>query len=400
MTHRCIGTIALIIAMVILPAVRPAAWAEDKELSLGYLAVTEVEGGNLQVLARCVETRRVLEEIAKHTGASVVFDTPCNTYVSQVNSQQLFTPEKWMSFIASHGAELSCLKKEDGKWHIYQISLKPQYDASLSETEIVSQFKTDITPTPPKRGGIVKGLVFFHGKMIPPPYLLSTEKTSDEQRIIINNITVSKMMIPHENPITRAIPPLPIDGQFTDYVSLMEYISFTFYPQLLKEKSPEEARSKVKEFLSKQHFVKEIQDRDLNIAISYQGNNAVFPTTAAIFPLNYDFTTGKIRDSYSEGNLERQINATIKGINAAFDTNTMFFWGRRAQLTFNDVSRTNMFISTLKKVNRLSVLQSECLLSEIVNDRLVARELAVNLDNTVLSKVKTVLSRKMNARTP
>ena len=403
MTHRCIGSIALFIAMVILPAVRPAAWAEDKELSLGYLAVTEVEGGNLQVLARCVETRRVLEEIAKHTGASVVFDTPCNTYVSQLDPKRTTNPEKWMDFIASNGAELFC-RKEEGAWHVRQQT-NPPYDAGLQEDEVKNLFTTNVASSSPGAGGTATGLVFIRGKMIPPPYQVTHELDADGRtlEVKINGVPFKRVLPEPSSGVSRKPPAPPVDGQCTTLSQLTSYVIFNLYPRLLQSAKPEEARTQVMKFLATQKMVEKVELQtpgrgQIKVYIRYPSLKDAAPI--GIFPSNYNLATGEVIDMVKRNNNvapEEKAKQAEKEVMALLDTDTVLLYGRTAAVVFRHKEPLTSFAGALEKSRGLPLLQAECLFAEVVEDRVLARELAANLDDATFSNVQAILSRKKAA---
>ncbi len=389
-----VGVVIIFLCALTMP---PGVFAQTAELPLGHLAIRQAEGGDLYVEARCVETKRVLEEIAAYTKMPVIFDSPCITYFSQLEPSRVTSPEKWMAFIAGNGAELSCQLK-DGAWHIFSPTSRVAYDPALTESEIRARFQFALPSNALRADAIASGLLFVNGRMVPPPYSVYREFAADERTIEVKvNGAVIRRFLPqvsHTVSKPRALSSLPTDGQFGDISSLTDYVTASLYPQLLKSYTPKDAQKKVVEFLNSQRVIENTKVDESGVI--WINRNTTF------FPVNYDLENGTIFDvrgnsitGKSNASAE-EADKVVKALAGELRKDLLVFIGAGGVEVSFGVGKDSVarFAAVLEMARAVPLLQAECLLSEIIEIRAMTRELAANLGDDILPKVKAIVSRK------
>lgn len=370
-----------------------------RDLPIGHLEITAVSDGNYRILARCVETRELLEKVAEKTGKPVVFDVSCNTFVSILHPTRVASLESWMEYIASFGGSLYCKLQEDGAWHVYQLSLHPTYRPELSEADLSNWVRQVPPVAPPAKGGIDKGLVFLNGELLSPPYSVTVARgEGGGKSVAVNGVPVQTFSRLKPQLAERTAPTLPDTGQFASKKELRDYVVYGLYPESLSTRSEEISRKTVVDFLSTQSIIAEVvADKPelygKNISVRYQG----LTTFSGVFPENYDYATGRVwapqeagEDSEAAADLKK-----VEEIESLLSEDHVIFFGQSRQTLLRGESCKKL-AEYMRIASGLSILKAECILAEIVEDRVLARELAVKLAgkyDLAIEKVEAIASR-------
>ncbi|MBL7644581.1 MAG: hypothetical protein JNK74_00185 [Candidatus Hydrogenedentes bacterium] len=369
-----------------------------RDLPIGHLEITAVSDGNYRILARCVETRELLEKVAEKTGKPVVFDVSCNTFVSILHPTRVASLESWMEYIASFGGSLYCKLQEDGAWHVYQLSLHPTYRPELSEADLSNWVRQVPPVAPPAKGGIDKGLVFLNGELVSPPY--SVTVTRDEvgiRSVVVNGVPVQISKLDSQL-AERTVPTLPETGQFETTKELRDYVVFRLYPETLRASSAKISRNAVLEFLKTQSIIAEVVDDEQmygrNIAVRYRDRT----TKEGIFPENYDYATGRVwapQEASEDGEAAADLKKAEE-IESLLSEDHIVFFGQSGQILLRG-EPCKQLAEYMRIASTQSILRAECILAEIVEDRVLARELAVGLAgkyDLAISRVEEIANRR------
>jgi hypothetical protein len=392
-TRRRSGGRRLGLLCVLLCLTASAEFGSD--LPIGYQEITDVGDGNYRVVARCVETRALLEAIAAKTGKPIVFDQPCNTYVSILLPDKVAPPEKWLDYIAGRSI-LHCILSDEGAWRVYSLS-GPQYQSELTEEEILEQYRADLAPKSNLRSGIKSGLVFCRGVLIPPPYEVTFQVFSERSaEVTINGITVHEINRPAVSPdAVIEAPDLPLSGQFESKQPLRRHIAFRLYPSLLTSMSPREARDAVIAFLETQEIVESIvseQHAVGNIEVYFAGQRSL----SDIFPLNYDYNQGNVRQSPVPTRPIEEVAARFVDqiqIELSADKILLYSKGGRYELLAEELG------GRVRLARDLPLAQAECVLAEAVG-RFFSRELAANMPGRYDAAISLLEAMRLRSSQP
>lgn len=381
----------------------PASADLRRDLPIGYQEITEVSPGQYRVLARCVQTSALLESVAEKTGKPLVFDVPCNTYVSILHPKKIASLESWLDYIAGMGGSLHCRLRDDGAWHVFQLSINPVYKPELSETEVINTYRSNMRPSPGASSGIPRGLVFHYGVLLLPPYSISPiSNDSGETDITINGVSVRWISKAAPRNQKREAPEFPSSGQFEDTQQLCDYVTLRLYPEFLSSASPEEARDAVIEFLKTQLLVEVVLTDEplgtVNIEVQFRGQ----PWRSDIFPVNYDYDLGCIQsvDEDTTVGSHEIIQSSVNQITSLLSKDVLLFYSKTGQLVMPGGLAAQL-AECMKIARDLPLLQAECILEELVEDRALARDLAVNLSGNygeAIAQVEAVQRRRDDLR--
>lgn len=370
-----------------------------RDLPIGHLEISAVSDGKYRILARCVETRELLEKVAEKTGKPVVFDVPCNTFVSILHPTRVASLESWMDYIASFGGSLYCKLQEDGAWHVYQLSLHPAYRPELSEADLSSWVRQVPPVAPPANEGIGNGLVFLHGELVSPPYAVTVMKDEVGTRsVLLNGVPVQTYSRPDSQHAEITGPTLPETGQFESTEDLRKYVAFRLYPEQLATGSEEISRNAAIEFLKTQSIITEVlvdglHEHSQNIVVKFQNEG----WNSEIFPENYDYAQGRVsvpQETSEDGEAAADLKKAEE-IESLLSEDHVIFFGRSGQILLRGESCKKL-AEYMRTASSLSLLKAECILAEIVEDRVLARELAVGLAgkyDLAIEKLEAIASR-------
>jgi len=381
--------------------VRSAHADHRRDLPIGHLEITAVSDGNYRILARCVETRELLERVAEQTGRPVVFDVPCNTFVSILHPTRVASLESWMDYIAGFGGSLYCKLQEDGVWHVYQLSLHPTYAPELSEADLSNWVRQVPRVAPPANGGIDNGLVFLNGELLSPPYSVTVARgEGGGNSVVVNGVPVQTFSRPKPQLAERTVPTLPETGQFASKKELRDYVVYGLYPESLSTSSEEISRNTVVDFLSTQSIIAEVvADKPelygKNISVRYQG----LTTFSGVFPENYDYATGRVwapQEAGEDSEAAAEDTKKVEEMKSLLSDGCVVFFGQSGQTLFRGEA-SKQLAESMRVASTQSILRAECILAEIVEDRVLARELAVGLAgkyDTAISRVEEIANRR------
>ena len=412
-TPLCAGAVLLVALLATSGAQAERITQRDiPKLPIGHKEITEVEEGKYRVIARVVEAGAMIEHFAELTGNPIEFETEINTYWTNTNPTRARTPQEWLDFIATQAGKLH-VGEEDGAWRVYTLALDPRFDASLSEEDIVAEYAQDLAGMSVPHTGIETGLVFHRGALIPPPYQVDWVIAPDGvAEIRVNGVTVERRTpIPApQQPTAADAPELPDSGQFEEREDLRKFVHFRLYPELLSERSQEEALAEVVDFVAGQEIVEEIVtysellDKEFDpfkgeLMIRWAGQDSL----TELFYANYDINTGSIRGmGPPEGrSAEERAKEAAEEIEGRLADDRVLVFGRTTRTGFSAYGAAG-FAEYLTTAKDLPLLQAEAVIAEALHQhRPIARELAANLRgdyDRAIEKLEAIAARFEEAR--
>jgi hypothetical protein len=366
------------------------------DLPIGYQEITDLGDGNYRVVARCVETRALLEAIAAKTGKPIVFDQPCNTYVSILHPEKVAPAAAWLDYIAGLGAYLECRLKDDGAWHVYSLIPDPAYDPALTEQEILQKFWLNLAPAPGLPSGIKEGVFFFHGVFIPPPYDITWQLTGDgTAEVAVNGVIIREFVPERIGSTMRHVPDLPASGQFAETADLFMYVPLQLYPSLLSRMPSDQALQAVVDFLNGQQLIEEVayEKATRGISVRFVGQNF----WCSFFPTNYDLDIGAAIQMGTEADrpLEDRAEEVANDVAFSLSRDRILIHSNYSQSSLSGGSSARL-ADCLRRVRDLPLAQAECLLGEVVGNRGHSRALVANLPGSydrVISQLEAMRLR-------
>ncbi|MFA6242100.1 MAG: hypothetical protein WC655_14290 [Candidatus Hydrogenedentales bacterium] len=273
--------------------------------------------------------------------------------------------------------------------------LSAAFDASLTEKEVVRQFRQEPIPSAQGTPIAASGAYCYRGRFISSPYDIRTERDSKgAYHVMLNGISVEKIA-PRPARGTFPVPNLPSNGQFKNQEDLRNYICHRLYPeQLAQGVSQELACKAVIDFLGTQKIVTALVPDATNPEnIQFQIVNAPFyaqPTCP--FPDNYDFKTGKLI-GMSEGpplTEEQSADNSAARLESRLKSGETIIVGTAGVEVSLQPASARQLGELARQAAKLSVLQAECVLTELIGDRSVARELAANMTPAFIASPEKV----------
>jgi len=206
-----------------------AATASVASFPIGHLKVDAMEDGTFNVEARCVPIKDIIDEIARKTGRTVVYDCDVHTYGS-INARGVFRDAEDLQVFPA----LTIIDEDEGK--TWRIKADPQstYNPALTEQQILDSY-TPIQPVTPAKGTpgtIDSGIFVFNGQYVPRPYKFETKVISDTE---IHSTINGLLVVLHHSPKPEPLPVLPESGQFDDWESLQESVTYVLVPQFVAQ---------------------------------------------------------------------------------------------------------------------------------------------------------------------
>ncbi len=410
------------LAWIVLIAVLPLAFAfcetalatSLSDLPIGHLKVTVGDGGLINVEARCVPTKDIINEIAQKTGKTVVYDCDVKTYGSVYQSVEQWKAPKW--WVSKENTAPGVSIREDGNvWHV-KASYSPEsrkYDAALTEAQIVDSCTTSIHPvllTEATEGALDTGILIYNGHYVPGPYKVeTTADNSGRMNVQINGLVVESLdTTPPESPE----PPssLPDSGQFDDRVKLGMYLSYVLLPQMVDEYGPDVAPQKIRDFLKTQSIVGRILTPEESSDYPYPNNIWIEFADHPGAPVNaiiggIDMQTGKPSEDnvpMSSFTVDENVQSMLRVYNKYLGRSGVLICGKN-QIVIDIVNLDNLkrFPDAVASENTMSILQTECLIHEIVPERPIARLMAVNLRenaDALVNRLQRMLSDREEER--
>ncbi len=361
--------------------------ADVRSLPIGHLKVTVGENGKINVEARCVPTKDIINEIARQTGRTVVYDCDVQTYAS------IYRPDSWSDAVwwasninVSPGARI---EEEGNIWHV-KAEISPNYDPALTEADVIESCTTSVPPMVSAKGTdetLDTGILVYKGHYIPGPYFLGTETPDDyHSNVTINGLVVASFdRTPPEPKPEQPLPALPESGQFEDKNSLSRYLSYVLLPQLVDKYGPETAKEKIRDFLKTQRIVSRILSDEVSIydpviVITYIDKPDI-PADPIIGPM--DINTGRpLKDNMSVNITAKEMAQTQLDFyrQNLGEPEVLMIQENGVQGGVASYMNLKWLLDAVVSGSGLSILQSECLLNELFGgDRTYARAMAVNI---------------------
>ncbi len=391
MMRRDARLFVVLAALPLVLAIGGTALAEEvTSLPIGHLKVTVGENGKINVEARCVPTKDIINEIAKQTGRTVVYDCDVQTFGSVYRPNSWTDAEWWASTpTVSPHAEI---EEEGGIWHL-KADIVSDYDPALTDAQIVESCTTSVQPVTPAKGAegtLDTGILVYNGHYIPGPYKVETV-APDASHI---NVTINGLvMASHDSPssVPKAAKPLPVlpeSGQFDDYASLQNYVSYVLFPQLVDEYGSNSAREKVNDFLKTQRIVKRIlSDEELthigfptNFWVMLNSDGPEIPYNILIAGL--DPQTGRLLEEYRMDSLttEEKLGMHLESLRQSLERPELILIEEgHVQINISDLHELTRLTDVVANGQALSITQAECLIADVVEDHHAARDLAIGL---------------------
>ena len=372
-------------------------------LPIGHLDIQKRDDGMINVSARCIPLTDLVEALSEHLGKPVIFDYPCRSYVSLHNPDRWMPAEKWLDLAAFRAAWMKMKAQADG-YHIqWSRPQSTSYDPALSDQEIRAEAGSSRPSARTPETGIESGVLIFRGHYVPGPYEVAYEQQRDKTcTITVNGLPVLGLpawnkLEPYGKPILR---PLPDSGQFEDHEELMHYVMGWLSSGDLADVPWEEARKTVIEFLRGQNIIDIVVTPDMTaeeagMEESEFRNRAAYTTTilcrfrgipvvTGLLPCNFDVHKRRIANyaPYSSAEKqERQAEETADWLRRSLSRGAIHFahtLGHSVDMRGMEPTSRLLALSS-EEVLKQPVLARECLFYELVADREMARELAVNL---------------------
>ncbi len=418
MMARKDGRLAWIVLIAVLPLAfafcKTALAASLSDFPIGHLMVTVRDDGLMNVEARCVPTKDIINEIAKKTGKTVIYDCDVKTYGSAYRPVDQWRAPEWWASNENTAPGVSII--EDGNvWHVkasYSTESK-EYNAALTEAQIVESCTTSIHPvklTEATEGTLDTGILIYNGHYVPGPYKVeTTADDSGRMNVEINGLVVASLdTTPPESP--GPPPSLPDSGQFEDKGSLLNYLSDVLLPQMVDEYGPDDARQKICDFLETQSIVGRILTPEESSDYPYPDNIWIEFADHPGAPLNaiaggIDMQTGRhIVDDVpmSSSTVDENIQSLLREYNMHMSKFGVLIYGdNHGYIGISNLDNLKRFSDAVASENTMSIPQTECLISEVIGIRFVARSLAVNLRenaDALVSRLQRMLSEREEER--
>lgn len=380
--------------------------ADLSDLPIGHFKISERADGTINVEARCVGTTQILEALAQRTGKKIIFNKPCHTYTSFWNPKKWSPVEEWLDYIAclSSDSMLVC-RLENAEWKVSGLD-KAVYDAALSVEEILARYKKPIEAVAESTDGIRTGGLILEGVFIKPPYEIAEFDGGKNRSSVLVNGRQWTECGSSEASFARQKPSLPDSGQIKTADELWSYVNCTLYPQLLNSGMiKNQALRGVVVFLRSQKMVDTVSfyaddpgDRkftpDSPILVKLKGQK----TEISIFFGNLDINTGQLRDwggaTRTSSEHAREIADDLK---RHLQANHLVIRASNGSMVTLRGRQLEKLIENIKLAQSQSVAIAECLVSEVIEVRLISREIAANLSGlprTAIETLKEVAAKK------
>ncbi len=406
--ETCVLSMGLVCALAV------SGWAADfSDLPIGYLEITEYEDGQLNVLARCVPAERLLADLAKRSGVALEFPTPVSACVSLPiqPDRDLVRPAHWWFVQVLTACGLTRHVPPGAETGQVRPEHPDRYNPMLPETEVIAKYKRPaVTPATAPGEGITGAVLILRGKFVPPPYRVEVgapyrlEVDGDSAilaDVLVNGVLwtqVEELPTPGEG---TPEPKMPASGQFEDVLTLRDYVWLVLYPKHLKTSGPKIAHQRVVEFLESQQLIEKIVDPE-ELLIIYAHDPHRLPN--ALVPADYELSTGRFVDdgmAINRGKTAAELgDEEADELRHLLALDRVVVRGTHGRGGASGIGGVCQFRSCLAEAYTLPLAQRECALREILRNRCVARELAVNLpsDYQELTKALDALVAELEQR--
>ncbi len=365
---KCIGLLAL------------AGFAACEVQADGPTGVTVSPGdaGTVSVTAVAAPLQEVLTALAQADGCDAEFAAPLPARVTLTDASGYRTPEEWIYDINS--AMNVSSKREEGMWR-FEVMFPERYDPSLSAEEVVTRYRRAERPEAP-REGIVGAVLILHGQYAPPPYEVRVVEEADGgRRIEVNGVAAETYA---ERP-TASPPPMPAGDlkgfQAKNYLELERVAAHVWYPELRKTMGTRAAIEEVVRRLRGQDIVIEVEvtwyENIPSILMSTTDGVLAGALVHSVFPASYDFDTGVIFGDEPLP-LEKRVEMQAETLRKQLARPEVVVYGRTGIVVLRGPEPALELAEILEQGRDRDVLELECALIPLLEDRQLAREVAAN----------------------
>ncbi len=371
---------------------------------IGHLKVDVGEDGTFSVEARCVPIKDIIDEIARKTGRTVVYDCDVHAYGS-ITARGAFRDADDLSSQLLAFPALTIIDEDEGR--TWRIKADPQskYNPALMEQQILDSY-TPIQPVTPAKGTpgtIDSGIFVYNGQYVPGPYKFETKVLNDTVSLFVNGLLLasgSNKVITKQKPL----PVLPESGQFDDCESLQEYVTFVLVPQFVAQYGPDATRGKIRDFLATQQKVTIIEEREEGSLFPGQffikWDNAPWQTTVII--TGFDPQTRKHTTGMTSVPIEETAQQYLEMHQSLLEMPGLVIFDKHDDRGISSSDTLNELLEVLVEGQQLSLLQTECLIAEVMGDssRVTARNMALSLrkggSSAFLDRLRELITEREN----
>ncbi|MBN2310820.1 MAG: hypothetical protein JXR94_17735, partial [Candidatus Hydrogenedentes bacterium] len=308
------------------------------------------------------------------------FEVPCRTYVS-VYSPAPNSRANLLLQVAMRAGQLACCDLGD-KWVVRPMARKPRFDVSLTEAKVRAKCASERPAAATPATGIARGCVILNGHLIAAPYALTVAEADDSAyEVAVNGLALKRFRRAQAGAPAAlpTAPELPESGQFPHVVRLSDYLTLALYPKLLAEKGQDVAWAEVLDFVASQDIVERIIDPSHELVVVDRQSGVSF----GLFPGNYDFRRAEVcmPGLGSSGSTESAEEGAAKhadGLARRLADGAVLVSSEGVGIELAG-RRVKELLDAVRTARNLPVLQAECVLAEVVEDRRICRELAANL---------------------
>lgn len=365
------------------------------------VTASQGDAGTVGVTAVAAPLQEVLTGLAQADGCEAEFAAPLPARVTLTDGLRFRTPEEWIYDI--NAAMNVSSTREERTWR-FEVMFPERYDPSLSAEEVVTRHRRAARPEAP-REGIVGAVLILHGQYAPPPYQVQVVEEADGgRRIEVNGVAAETYA---ERPPASPLP-LPegdLKGfQAKNYIELERVAAHVWYPELRKTMGTRAAIEDVIRRLRRQEIVLEVElrwDETLpEVVMSTTDGVLAGELIHSVFPLSYDFNTGVIFGDKPLP-LEKRVEMQAETLREQLARPEVVVYGRTGIVVLRGPEPALELAEILEQGRDRDVLELECALIPLLEDRQLAREVAANAagDAEALVPALTAFADERDAET-
>jgi hypothetical protein len=366
------------------------------------VVVTPGGDGTVNVLAQCAPVEEVLAVVAQAEGSRAEFSERLRSLVTLSDASAFKSPEQWIYDI---NTGLNVTSSRDGATWRFSHMFPDRYDPTLTASEILIRYASKKDPELPTDG--VRGAVLvLHGQYITPPYGVTIAEQSGVYRIDVNSVQVSSIT-QVEKVEDLPLPSADMPGfQLRDRYELYRYTYRVLYPTLRKSMDVESPLEETARFLRSQDIVEEVAvtNEHPRIWMTIVGSKSE-PLSSSALPVNYDLDTDKVIESKGGDSPQERAESKAEVLRRQLSQPALVVLSTTGMVIMPGLSHLQECAGILRQANELDVLELECALTPLLEDRQLAREVAANavqspapllsaLDNLIEQKQVEILSQK------
>jgi hypothetical protein len=371
------------------------ATAHAQQASGSVFQITRGPNGTINVVAACAPIEALLSALAKADGCQAEFAEPLTPFVSLSDSDAFKSPEQWIYDVDT---PLNIKSSRDGNTWYFDVLFPDRYDPTLTASEVLSRFQRQAQPSTPAKG--VRGAVLLlNGQYVPAPYAVTMASISGGYRIDVNGLRAVDIteLVGQQVSLPAQVTP---GIQLRDYDELIRYVSMVLYPSLRKSMDTESALKQAAAFLRTQDIVTEaaVTDEHPRLWITREGD-ILPPLSWSALPENYDLDTAKPWGTETAPLRDRvELQAEVLG--EQLERPALIVQGKTGTASIPGLDSLRQTAGILRDSGGLDVLQLECELAQVLEDRQLAREVAANAGQNpapLLAALDDLIQRKETA---